>query len=190
MLTVPGFLLLLRSVTARSHSHCILSTVPAQTFMWPYWESNRGIDPDKNNSAEQFLMWQGGGKVVGSRIRMWGLESRMPSWHLIMLAQADRDIRYKFSRISRLTIQLAFIALVFQEINGLKKNRTWELDAHNMLQSVLGGTGMAQGAYLLKKTENNKTYIITWSTQVQNQWVTLLISARKGIEIMSKRSSL
>lgn len=93
MHAVPGFLLLV-SVTAHSHSHSILSIAPAQTFVQPCWESDRGIDPAKNNrfvlfffyipqvnfQAEQFLLWQGGGKLVGSRIRRWGWESSMPSW--------------------------------------------------------------------------------------------------------------
>lgn len=90
MHAVPGFLLLV-SVTAHSHSHSILSIAPAQTFVQPCWESDRGIDPAKNNrfvlfffyipqvnfQAEQFLLWQGGGKLVGSRIRRWGWESSM-----------------------------------------------------------------------------------------------------------------
>lgn len=69
MHTVPGFYLL-ESATARSHSHSILSIVPAQTFVQPCWESDRGIDLAKNNffffqvnsQAELFLMWQHGRK--------------------------------------------------------------------------------------------------------------------------------
>lgn len=69
MHTVPGFLLLLTSVTAHSHSHCILSTVPAQTFMWPCWESNRGIDPAKNNSF--FFPSQFSGRAVPDVAGLW-----------------------------------------------------------------------------------------------------------------------
>lgn len=45
MHTVPGFLL----VASHSHSHSNLSAGPAQTFVELCRESDRGIDPAKNN---------------------------------------------------------------------------------------------------------------------------------------------
>lgn len=68
MHTVPGFLLL-GSGTAHSHSHCILSIVPAQTFMQPCWESNREIDPAKNNYF--FFPSQFSGKGVPDVAGWW-----------------------------------------------------------------------------------------------------------------------
>lgn len=141
MHTVPGFLLLLTSVTAHSHSHCILSTVPAQTFMWPCWESNRGIDPAKNNSFffsksifRQSSSWCG--RVVEN---WWaavsGCEAGRPGcppgiwlcWLKLIGTEGT-----SFQEFPIWLFSLLFIALVFQAINGLKKNRTREPDAHNI----------------------------------------------------------
>lgn len=101
MHAVPGFLLLV-SVTAHSHSHSILSIAPAQTFVQPCWESDRGIDPAKNNlffffflySPSQFsgravLAVAGWWKAGGQQDQEVGLGEQhalLVPQHLVMLA--------------------------------------------------------------------------------------------------------
>lgn len=65
--------------------------------------------------------WKAGGQQ-DQDVRLGGQDA---PWHLVMLAQADLDIRYKFSRISCLTIQLAIYC------TGLSSNK-WLEKEQNM----------------------------------------------------------
>lgn len=67
--TAPCILLLI-SVTAHSHSHSILSIVPAQTLVQQCWESDRGIDPAKNNNF-YFSLSQFSGRAAPDVAGWW-----------------------------------------------------------------------------------------------------------------------